>query len=197
MYNNNSPFVGLDADLAQGDWYMDEGFEDLEALTSMLNFNESLESYRIDSKTGEVLVEFESGRLERAWMLVGADGSQSQVRKVLYEKSDGTCTDHVPVHAGGCVVNGLTRMYVAPPDTPDAFENGKPIEDLTKEDVNVFCPEGSVYNQTFSYTTPKLKLNLVEVLQSWPRDFRFQVSIWVTGKNAIFIFLDKVLKKAK
>ncbi|KAI9330779.1 hypothetical protein DFJ73DRAFT_899758 [Zopfochytrium polystomum] len=149
---NNSDLVpdhidDLDADLAQGRWFENEGFADL---LPELNLGEKLESFSFDSSTGDVVAEFASGRVERGFMLVGADGANSTTRKLLYQ--DGGPSRIFPLlssparhnlsHAGACVIHGITRLHVPPVDTPDSLENGTPIPDLLRDDVHEYCPDG-------------------------------------------------------
>ncbi|KAJ3411988.1 hypothetical protein HDV05_001417 [Chytridiales sp. JEL 0842] len=126
----------LEADLAQGDWFDREGFQEL--VSDVVFWGETLESYKVHPATGEVTARFESGRVERGSMLIGADGSHSKVRSLLVDSQQ----RHQSTHVGACVLSGITRLFVPPPDTPDTLENGKPIEDLTKMDVQDFCPDG-------------------------------------------------------
>ncbi|KAJ3411024.1 hypothetical protein HDV05_002889 [Chytridiales sp. JEL 0842] len=126
----------LEADLAQGDWFDREGFQEL--VSDIVFWGETLESYKVHPATGEVTARFESGRVERGSMLIGADGSHSKVRSLLVDSQQ----RHQATHVGACVLSGITRLFVPPPDTPDTLENGKPIEDLTKMDVQDFCPDG-------------------------------------------------------
>lgn len=153
---NNSDLVAdpvedLDADLAHGRWFENEGFADL---VPELHFNEKLQSYSIDSVTGEVTARFESGRMEKGFLLIGADGVHSTVRKLMYQPKDvfnarslfpsapEPPLRHMASHVGACVIYGVTKLHVPPVDMPDVFENGKPIEDLTRNDVHNFCPDG-------------------------------------------------------
>ena len=120
-----------------------------------LHFNEKLQSYSIDSVTGEVTARFESGRMEKGFLLIGADGVHSTVRKLMYQPKDvfnarslfpsapEPPLRHMASHAGACVIYGVTKLHVPPVDMPDVFENGKPIEDLTRNDVHNFCPDVS------------------------------------------------------
>ncbi|KAJ3328904.1 hypothetical protein HDU76_009066 [Blyttiomyces sp. JEL0837] len=139
---NNSDLVpdpvdDLEADLAQGRWFENEGFDEL---VPELVLNEKMESYWVHPSSGEVTVEFESGRVERGFMLIGADGGESIVRRLMYAQS--ATPRHQLAHAGACVFHGITRIHVPPVDTPDALENGKPIPDLVREDVHEFVPDG-------------------------------------------------------
>ncbi|KAI9338960.1 hypothetical protein DFJ73DRAFT_581128 [Zopfochytrium polystomum] len=142
----SDPIDDLDADLAQGRWFENEGFSDI---LPELFLNEKLESFRFDGTTGDLIAEFESGRVERGFMLVGADGANSVTRRLLYQDvtSYGLFPRPGPVrhtlsHAGSCIIHGITRLHVPPVDTPDSLENGKPIPDLLRDDVHEFCPDG-------------------------------------------------------
>ncbi|KAJ3156956.1 hypothetical protein HK101_001456 [Irineochytrium annulatum] len=127
------PVAGHEGDLAIGEWFHDENFEEL---VPELVLGETLESYEVDPVTGEVTASFASGRVERGSILVGADGAKSKVREILLKGK------HQPTHAGACVFSGVTRLVVPPVDTPDSLENGKPIPDLVREDMHEFCPDG-------------------------------------------------------
>ncbi|KAJ3210807.1 hypothetical protein HDU67_004991 [Dinochytrium kinnereticum] len=128
------PVHGLEADLACGAWFETENFK---YLVPELCLGEKLESFSVHPATGKVTAVFESGRIEEADVLVGADGAQSKVRGLLSNKKR-----HATTHAGAFIMSGITRLVVPPVDTPDAMENGKPIEDLHRDHVHEFCPDG-------------------------------------------------------
>ncbi|KAJ1561964.1 hypothetical protein HK405_001386 [Cladochytrium tenue] len=159
------PIEDLDADLAQGRWFENEGFYDI---MPELVLGEKLDNFSFDSSTGEVMVEFASGRIERGFMLVGADGADSAVRRLLHQNTPArnpllslspSPPKHILSYAGACVIYGITRLHVPPVDTPDILENGTPIPDLLRDDVHEFCPDGrsvSIVGKGMSFTVTHL-----------------------------------------
>ncbi|KAJ3100809.1 hypothetical protein HDU97_001927 [Phlyctochytrium planicorne] len=150
--NNNDlaldPVHGLEADLACGDWYETENFK---YLVPELVLGETLETFSVHPASGKVKAIFESGRMEVGDILVGADGAQSIVRNILFHQNQKRQGLN---HAGACIMSGITRLVVPPVDTPDVMENGKPIEDLHRDHVHEFCPDGrsvSVMGKTLSF----------------------------------------------
>ncbi|KAJ3110622.1 hypothetical protein HDU96_006412 [Phlyctochytrium bullatum] len=136
---NNSDLVpdpvhGLEADLAVGAWFETENFK---YMVPELNLGEKLESFSVHPATGKVTAVFESGRVEVGDMLVGADGAMSKVRSLLFNRKRSG-----PAHAGAAIFSGISRMVVPPVDMPDTMENGKPIEDLHRDHIHEFCPDG-------------------------------------------------------
>ena len=70
-------------------------------------------------------------------MLIGADGYASKVRDFLTNA-------RVPAQfANTAIINGITRIHVPPVDTPTELEDGRLIEDMTRDDLYTFCPDGS------------------------------------------------------
>jgi 2-polyprenyl-6-methoxyphenol hydroxylase-like FAD-dependent oxidoreductase len=178
----SDPVEDLEADLAQGRWFEREGFDEL---VPELVLGEELENFRVHPATGEVVAQFSSGRIERGCLLVGADGAHSKVRGILSDSE----VKYKAAHAGACIMQGVTRLHVPPVDTPDALENGKPIEDLLREDVHEFCPDGrgaAIVARGSSFTVTNLGNGLVGwnliVSQSEPNQYATSFSMAKTRK---------------
>ncbi|KAJ3066190.1 hypothetical protein HDU99_003918, partial [Rhizoclosmatium hyalinum] len=163
---NNSGLVqpthddDLDADLAEGKWFEAQSFRDLLSKDEYVT-GERLKLYYVHPETGKVTLEFRSGRTEVCDLLVGADGTNSSVRKLMYlnvqkqssrsilppvSPATPTPTTSHPRPAefsGAAIFCGVTRLHVPPTDAPDSLEaSKKPIEDLTRFDVQEFVPDG-------------------------------------------------------
>eukprot|EP00842_Homolaphlyctis_polyrhiza_P003158 jgi/Hompol1/3843/HPOL_006781-RA len=66
---------GIEADLAVGNWFLDEEFN---TLLPELILGHELSSYVISSSTGNVSVRFTNGVTDHGFMLIGADGAHSK-----------------------------------------------------------------------------------------------------------------------
>ncbi|KAJ3064228.1 hypothetical protein HDU98_012339 [Podochytrium sp. JEL0797] len=159
---NNSGLVDptfedeLDADLAEGRWFDRLHFASL--LEPNLLTNDRLKLYYIHPTTGKVSLEFRSGRTETCDMLIGADGANSSVRKLMYLNVTKqrslllpTLTPTAPPtshprpaeFSGAAVFCGVTRLHVPPTDAPDQLPaSHTPIDDLRRFDVQEFVPDG-------------------------------------------------------
>lgn len=76
------PVRGIEADLARGNWFEDEGFSDL--LLPFIKFECELESFVISAENGTVYVKFTNGTRDQAFLLLGCDGPDSTVRSLLF-----------------------------------------------------------------------------------------------------------------
>ncbi|KAJ3354736.1 hypothetical protein HDU83_004651 [Entophlyctis luteolus] len=163
---NNSGLVDAthvddrEADLAEGKWFERQDFASLLG-EDLFVTGDRLKLFYIHPATGKVTVEFKSGRIEIADMLVGADGKNSTVRKLLYlniTKQQRSVIPRSPIspanaptsshprpaeYSGAAVFCGVTRLHIPPTDAPDFLEaSRKPIEDLRRMDVQEFVPDG-------------------------------------------------------
>ncbi|KAJ3368940.1 hypothetical protein HDU91_000201 [Kappamyces sp. JEL0680] len=117
--NNSSsavdPPVGVEADLARGDWFEDEGFRDL---LPQIKFGHELESFVISSE-------------------YGCDGVDSTVRNLLFN-------DRIsPAHTNQLVLHGLTPLNAPPIDAPTQLPDGRTVQHLTRAELLKFVPDGS------------------------------------------------------
>ncbi|KAI9343532.1 hypothetical protein BDR26DRAFT_238537 [Obelidium mucronatum] len=152
----------LEADLAEGKWFERQDFASLLGRNNFVT-GERIKLYYVHPETGKVTVEFRSGRTEVCDMLVGADGTNSSVRKLMYlnvtkqrsllppisptsstpSNAAGGSHPRPAEYSGAAVFCGVTRLHVPPTDAPDTLEaSKKPIEDLRRFDVQEFVPDG-------------------------------------------------------
>ncbi|KAJ3237645.1 hypothetical protein HDU81_009195 [Chytriomyces hyalinus] len=153
------PGDDVHADLAEGRWFDRQSFASL--MGSSFAPQERIKLYYVHPGTGKVTVEFRSGRTEVCDLLVGADGANSTVRKLMYlnitkrvpNPSAGATSPSTQTPAsshprpvefsGAAVFSGITRLHVPPTDAPDTLEGSNtPIEDLLRSDVHAFVPDG-------------------------------------------------------
>ncbi|KAJ3396608.1 hypothetical protein HDU92_002556 [Lobulomyces angularis] len=128
------PVEGVEGDLARDNWF---GKEKWRKLLPELKLGYEFDFYSISPTTGAVTATFFNGLSETGDMIIGADGVNSRVKEYLF---DGKVA---PQHAGAAVFSGICRIHVPPVDTQTELEDGRLIEDMTREDIYSFCPEGS------------------------------------------------------
>lgn len=108
-------------------------------MLSEVNVGYEFLSYSISPSTGVVTAKFNTSNSEwseTADMLIGADGIKSLVRSQMLEGKNSI------KFGNSAVICGTTRIFVTPHDSPDCFENGNEIPDLTRRDIEKFCPDG-------------------------------------------------------
>ncbi|KAJ3126555.1 hypothetical protein HK100_010198 [Physocladia obscura] len=157
-------------DLAEGRWFEAQDFA-RRLGPDVFVAGDRVKVFYVHPHTGKVTVELRSGRVETADVLVGADGPNSAVRRLMYLNvaparqprvlgfgsiSPTTPTSPTPSlaaynsnnprpveYSGAAVFCGVTRLHVPPTDAPDVLEVSRaPIDDLTRGDVQEFVPDG-------------------------------------------------------
>lgn len=126
----------LESDLARGNnWFEKERWR---VLLPQLRTGHEIDSYTISPVSGKVSVLFKNGHQEiDGDMLIGADGFKSRVRELLHERP------YPPLHVGAAVFSGITRIHIPPVDSQTELEDGRFIEDMTRDDIYTFAPDGT------------------------------------------------------
>ncbi|TPX35464.1 hypothetical protein SmJEL517_g02058 [Synchytrium microbalum] len=166
--------------LSAGDWFEREGFL---ASIPELQMGAGLDSFLISAGNGLITARFDTGQVEQACMLIGADGLDSTVRDLLLNRH------YPPEYANSAVISGVTNVFkTLEHPVPTTLSTGQPIVPLTPDIDHVF-PDSSCTTYvgpkaTFGVTTMgqgKFGWNLVlaqdevgRIAEDWTQHLRSQ-----------------------
>ena len=137
-FNGAGP-KGIEGDLASdNNWFFEDEFD---KIVSDIYFGYELEGLKVSASYGTVTCNFTNGQEIDCDILIGADGFHSKVRALILNARS------PPQHSQSCILQGISNIHFPPPDAPTELEDGTRIEQMNKDQLLKFCPDGT--GQTF------------------------------------------------